>query len=113
MILETLKNYQLTLRQETRYKIIFLEISRPALPGIWRLKKSVVYSKEFRKFRVTDETGIPCPINVASEVILLHYLKWGKLPFNTFLDIAIEVKEVADQMRVEPALTHINQWKNS
>jgi hypothetical protein len=113
MILETLKNYQLILKQETRYKIIFLEISKPALPGVWRLKKSVVYSKQFKKFKVTNKSGIPCPINVASEVIMLHYLKWGKLPFNTFLDIAIEVKEVADKMNVEPALVYINQWKNS
>lgn len=105
MILETLKNYRLTIKQEARYKIKFLEISRPAVPGLWRLKKAVVYSPHFKNFRVEDkENGTPCPIEIASEIILLHYLSWEKLPFNTFVDIAVEVKRVAAEMKIEPAL---------
>lgn len=110
MILETLKNYNLTIKEEARYKIKFLEISKPAVPGMWRLKKAVVYSKHFNKFKVKDkENGTPCPIDFASEIIMLHYLNWQKLPFNTFVDIAVEVKRLAAEMKIEPALVHINQ----
>ena len=108
MILETLKNYKLLIKQEQKYKINFLEISKPTVPGLWRLKKAVVYNKYFKKYEVTDEHGTPCPIDVASEIIVLHYLKWGILPCNTFLDIAIEVKKVAAEMDIEPALVHLS-----
>ncbi|MBW3545227.1 MAG: hypothetical protein KY428_06440 [Bacteroidetes bacterium] len=110
MILETLKNYKLAIKQESKYKIKFLEISKPAVPGIWRLKKAVVYSSHFKKFKVKDKiNGTPCPIEVASEIIMLHYLKWDKLPLNTFLDIAVEIKKLAAEMNIEPALAHIDQ----
>lgn len=110
MILETLKNYTLTIRQEDRYKIKFLEISRPAVQGLWRLKKAIVYSRQFEKIKVKDkENGTPCPIELASEIILLHYLKWQKLPLNSFVDIAVEVKKLAAEMEITPLLEHIRR----